>query len=161
MTSKTGRLSLAMATLALCLIAPMAFACAAPAESSAWKRSMVEWVNVQRQAQGKPALALDGKLARAAQGHACAMAASGQMVHQIPGGPDFVQRLNSEGYRPRAGAENIAKMRSAGHQRTAEIWQNSPPHWANILNAKVNEIGIGLAMAEGRYYWVMDVGREK
>lgn len=138
-----------------------ALACTAPGNSKAMASEMISWINAQRRAKGLSTLSMDSKLAAAAQGHACDMATRGYFGHQRAGGPDLARRLRSNGYAYRAAAENIAKMGSADVSRAARIWRESPPHWANILNRKVNEIGLGIAVGGDRVYWVMNVGREK
>lgn len=146
----------------LCLVAaPMAQACSQPSNAAALESQMIGWINAQRKAKGLNTLSKNAKLAGAAQGHACDMAERGYFSHQRAGGPDLGQRLKSKGYRYRAAAENIAKVRSGEVERAAGVWRNSSGHWANILKPGVSDIGMGLAMAGGQYYWVMNVGKSK
>ncbi len=138
-----------------------AFACSQPAGAAQLENAMVAWINDQRQANGLPALKKSSKLAASAQGHACDMAERGFFAHQRAGGPDLAARLRQEGYRYRAAVENIAKVRPGSVGNAAELWRNSSGHWRNILNAKVTEVGIGIASAGGRDFWVMNAGRSK
>lgn len=122
---------------------------------------MLAWINAQRQANGLNSLQMNAKLDRAAQGHACDMASRGYFGHQRAGGPDLPARVRGEGYRYRTTAENIAKVGGPEVGRAATVWRNSPGHWDNILNRRVNEIGLGLATTNGNYYWVINMGRHK
>lgn len=143
------------------LTAPMAQACSQPANATALENEMIGWINAQRKAKGLSALSKNAKLEAAAQSHACDMATRGYFSHQRAGGPDLGRRLKSNGYRFRAAAENIAKVRSGEVSRAAGVWRDSSAHWANIMNSRVSEIGMGLAMAGGQYYWVMNVGKSR
>ncbi|MFO7857188.1 MAG: hypothetical protein R6V44_18585 [Paracoccaceae bacterium] len=54
-----------------------------------------------------PPLAWSGRLARAAEGHAFALIDADAQAHQLPGGPSVLERIEAEGYAPRAWAENV------------------------------------------------------
>ncbi|WP_435256913.1 CAP domain-containing protein [Thioclava sp. FR2] len=152
--------SIVLASL-LALSTTASFACTKPKQAAAMEAEMIGWINAQRKAKGLATLSKNGNLTKAAQQHACDMADRRYFAHQRAGGPDMGQRIKSNGYRYRTAAENIAKMGSPSVNSTAMIWKNSPGHWANILKSNVREIGIGLAVADGKYYWVMNVGRSK
>lgn len=122
---------------------------------------MIQWINAQRQAHGLNPLRQDAQLAQAAQGHACDMATRGYFGHQRAGGPDLSARVKATGYRFRTAAENIAKVGAPEVLRAATVWRDSAGHWQNILNRQVTEIGVGVAMAGGQVYWVMNVGKPR
>ena len=145
----------------LAVSTPAALACTKPKQASAMETEMIGWINAQRKARGLAVLSKNGSLSKAAQQHACDMADRGYFAHQRAGGPDMGQRIKSNGYRYRSAAENIAKMGSPDVNKAAMIWKNSSGHWSNILKTNVRDIGIGLAVAGGKYYWVMNVGRSK
>jgi len=54
-----------------------------------------------------PPLAWSGLLARAAEGHGRALIDADAQTHQLPGGPSVLERIEAEGYAPRAWAENV------------------------------------------------------
>jgi uncharacterized protein YkwD len=64
---------------------------------------------------------------------------------------DFVARIQATNYLAGAGSwtvgENIAWGGGtyATPKSTVQMWMNSPPHRANILNPQFHEIGIGIA----------------
>ncbi len=154
--------SLLIGAMATVFALGTAQACTKPANTSALGAEMIQWINQQRRAKGLGALAPSSKLAAAAQGHACDMAERGYFAHQRPGGgPKLGARVQSEGYRYREVAENIAQTGRADVERAAKLWRESAGHWANILKPNVAEIGMGLASRGGQVYWVMNVGRTR
>jgi Cysteine-rich secretory protein family len=58
-------------------------------------------INAERRVRGLPALAANGRLARAARGHAADMVARGYFAHTSPGGITFAARLRQVGYMAR------------------------------------------------------------
>lgn len=54
-----------------------------------------------------PPLAWSDPLALAAEGHALALIEADAQAHQLPGGPSVLERIEAEGYAPRAWAENV------------------------------------------------------
>ncbi len=150
-------------TLAIVLLpVGSALACAQPAGVQSLQSGLIGWINQQRMAQGLNRLAVSGKLAATAQGHACDMAERGYFGHQRAGGPGLGARLKARGFRYRTAAENIAKTRAMDLSAPAGVWQASPAHWANILKRDVTEIGMGIAIGgDGRTYWVMNIGRAR
>ena len=58
-------------------------------------------------------------------------------------------------------AENIAYTYSySTGQNIWDQWKSSPPHWANLQDARAGEFGIGTAIgSDGFMYVVMDFGR--
>lgn len=131
---------------------------AAAAKPGALKNDVFAAVNRERQKQGLPALARNGKLNKAAQAHAADMARRGALSHTGGDGSNFGQRMQRQGYRFRAGAENVA----AGQQDAAAVmksWMNSAGHRGNILNKDMKHIGVGFARAsDGQPYWVQVFG---
>lgn len=139
-----------------------AAACTRPDNAATLSVGMIEWINAQRQAKGLGRLQPSEALEAAAQGHACDMADRGYFEHQRPGGgPNLAARVRAQGYRYGRVAENIAMTGAADVATTAKLWRDSPGHWANILMPDVAQIGMGLAVAKGRTYWVMNVGRRR
>lgn len=145
------RLALAAAVM---LAAAPALACTQPANATAVKAQVVSLVNAQRAKAGLPAMDSQSNLNRAAQTHACDMAATLNMSHTGSDGSDMSQRISRAGYRWRAANENIGKG-FADAARAVQWWMNSPGHRRNILSSN-REIGVGVAVgSDKRLYWVM------
>jgi uncharacterized protein YkwD len=115
-----------------------AFACPATADLEAgYARRLAELVNKYRSSHGRPALTVDGAIAKLAQEHSAAMARAGQLNHD-----DFPSRVRRSG-RPMC-VENVGwNYRSPESQ--FEGWRASPGHDRNMLDPRVDRIGIGTA----------------
>jgi Cysteine-rich secretory protein family len=110
--------------------------------------------NEDRAQQGLGPLKWDPALARAAQRHAELMVGRGALSHQYAGEADLVTRVGQEGAHFRVVAENLAVAPSPD---AVEVeWMHSPPHRRNILDARLNEIGIGLVRQGGNLWAVED-----
>jgi hypothetical protein len=110
--------------------------------------------NVDRAQQGLGPLKWDPALARAAQRHAEWMIHHGELSHQYAGEADLVTRVGQEGAHFRVVAENLAV---APTPQAVEVeWMHSPPHRRNILDARLNEVGIGLVRQGGNLWAVED-----
>ncbi|CAL9350630.1 CAP domain-containing protein [Streptomyces sp. enrichment culture] len=114
--------------------------------------------NRERAGAGLPALAADGRLARAAQAHSTDMVARDFYAHTDPDGGQPWDRAAAAGATRRTVGENIA----CGQRSPAEVvegWMNSPGHRANILKAEFTHVGVGLA-GGGRAgtYWTQLFG---
>jgi hypothetical protein len=82
------------------------------------------------------------------------MAARRSISHQYPGEPDLASRGRSAGGRFSLIAENVAEAETALEIHTA--WMNSPGHRANILDGKLNAVGIRVVRRDGQLYAVQD-----
>jgi hypothetical protein len=108
---------------------------------------------------GLGTLMVDAKLATAAQGHAKSMARGpglARYAHQVDGkGPDA--RVTDAGYRWSMVSENIAWSKGHELEKLAECfvdgWWNSPHHRENMLEPRVEDIGVGLARATGNEWF--------
>jgi uncharacterized protein YkwD len=144
--------------LALALVAaPAAAACVLPDNVKALQAEVLAGMNAQRRARGLPALQMDAKLARAAQGHACDNAARQSYSHVGSDGSQLQNRLGLSGYRYRLAAENTGRG-------AVQWWMNSPHHKDNILLAPAVDVGIGIALSEApdsRLHWVVNFGKSK
>jgi hypothetical protein len=111
--------------------------------------------NEDRAQQGLGPLKWDPALARAAQRHAEWMIRQGgSLSHQYAGEADLVTRVGQQGAHFRVVAENLAV---APNPNAVEIeWMHSPPHRRNILDARLNEVGIGLVRQGGNLWAVED-----
>jgi len=117
-------------------------------------RYLFELVNQERVTVGLLPLAWNNALAVAAERHAERMAASGSISHQYAGEPDLPERFGAEGARFSAVAENVALNGTVNGLHSA--WMHSPGHRANILDANMTEMGIGVVKVNGRMYAVED-----
>jgi len=119
---------------------------------------VVDRTNAERARHRLRTLAVDQRLAAAAQAHSADMVRRAFFAHESPDGRQVWDRAVAAGYAYRKVAENIA----AG-QRTAEEvvrgWMESPGHRANILDGDLTQIGVGRADG-GSYgvYWTQVFG---
>jgi hypothetical protein len=117
--------------------------------------ALMRATNEDRAQQGLGPLKWDPALARAAQRHAEWMIRQGGgLSHQYAGEADLVTRVGQEGAHFRVVAENLAVAPTPGAVETE--WMHSPPHRRNILDARLNEIGIGLIRQGGNLWAVED-----
>lgn len=110
-------------------------------------------VNAARQRVGAAPLTLAPPLNSAAQNHAQDLANHQRLSHSGSNGSTLRSRIDATGYNWRAIGENVAM----GQPTAAEVmnsWMNSPGHRQNLLNPTFTELGLGLAEAGGRRYWV-------
>jgi uncharacterized protein YkwD len=128
---------------------------AEPDRDTAMESEVVAIVNQERAAAGCNALAVDERLANAAQSHSSDMADRGYFSHTTPEGKTFVDRARAAGY-PSPGGENIA-MGQRSPQQVMDDWMNSDGHRRNILNCEFRTIGVGLD-TDG-WYWTQVFGR--
>lgn len=113
---------------------------------------VIELVNKERQAAGKPALKADDELNKIAAVRAKEI--SEKFSHIRPDGTKCFTAYNEAGYSYVAAAENIAYNYNDSADDIMDIWMNSSGHKANILSDDVTNIGVGYYEADGRYYWV-------
>jgi hypothetical protein len=110
--------------------------------------------NEDRREQGLTALQWNDALATAAQAHAERMAREGTLSHQYAGEPPLMQRAAQAGAHFEAIAENVAM--APDPEAVEQAWMHSTPHRTNILDPKMNAIGIGVADRGGNLYAVED-----
>lgn len=155
--SRAHLLVMAMSALMLALFnVPTSQAAASPE----FLNRVIELTNEQRNIAGCSNLTWDPQLATAAQRHADDMAANDYFSHNSRNGATFTTRLRNAGYRYRLAAENLAAGQTTPEEVVAS-WMNSPSHRANILNCRLQNIGIGYGVnGNSSYgtYWVQDMG---
>ena len=100
-------------------------------------------------------LTLDPRLNAAALVQATDMAKHEMMSHEGTDGSTFNQRIDRQGYRYKAAAENVAAgQKTVGH--VMKSWMDSPHHKENILGPYA-QVGFGIARDEnGVTYWCAD-----
>ncbi len=129
-------------------------------EGGEWREAAEEIfarVNQARAQQGLEKLEWDASLAAAALEHCRRMAAEGEIEHRYTGEPALAERTASAGARFNLVEENIGTGPTAA--RLHEEWMNSPGHRANLLNPRVNRVGIVVVLARGTLYAVEDFSR--
>ncbi len=108
-------------------------------------------VNRERAAHGERPLRANRRLRRAAQRHTDSMAFGDYFKHVGPRGQTPLTRMRDAGYVSRRVSyevgENIAwgTLGLATPRAIVASWMASPPHRANILDARYRETGIGVA----------------
>lgn len=114
-------------------------------------------VNLQRLLNGCPPLRLDKQLRKAARRHSRAMARANIMAHQLEGEAAFTRRITRAGYRWQRVAENVA-LGFDSAQSVMDAWMNSPDHRTNILDCRLQDIGVGIVLHDGALWWTQDFG---
>jgi hypothetical protein len=118
------------------------------------EQQVMQATNADRAEHGLAPLNWDPALAQAAAQHAQIMAGQPALSHQYPGEPDLVARGGAAGAHFRSIAENVALGPSS--EALEQEWMNSPPHRANILDPRMNSIGVGMVKRGANYYAVED-----
>ncbi len=142
----------------LAVVAAVSLRCAAAQRpTSVAEQYLFTAANAERAQRGLPELHWDAMLYRAAQGHAQEMAERASISHQYPGEAELAVRAKQAGARFSLVAENVAEAPSA--VRIHDAWMNSPGHRANLLDPKVDSIGISVIRRDGQLYAVQDFDR--
>jgi hypothetical protein len=113
--------------------------------------------NAERVQRGLPALHWDAALARAANQHAFEMAERASISHRYPGEAALGERARQQGARFSVVAENVAEAPNA--IRIHGAWMHSEEHRANLLDASVDSVGIGVLRRGDELYAVEDFDR--
>lgn len=118
---------------------------------------LVQAANQARAQVGAGSLSWDAALAAAAREHCLRMAEEGPISHRYANEPDLTERAAGTGAHFSLIEENVAMADSP--QRVHELWMNSPGHRENLLNPRVNRVGIAVVYARGQIYAVADYAR--
>lgn len=133
--------------------------CLSPEDSVRLADQVLELVNLERAIEGLAPVLENPTLTKLAEDYACRMIDEGFFDHFDPfSGDGPAERAARKGYRFLAIGENLA----AGQQSAAEVmdvWMQSPPHRAIILDPKWEEVGVAVRSG-GTYaiYWVQEFG---
>lgn len=147
----TTAMSCAAATVAIAALnAPAQTATSADLQA----RHVFALTNQDRAAQGLPPLRWSASLAQSADAHAVIMSEQPQLSHQYPGEPGLRERAGAVGVHFQTIAENIASGWSAEQINTA--WMHSQSHRRNILDPRVNVLGVAVVRRGGQLYAVED-----
>jgi hypothetical protein len=134
--------------LFLGLLAP--FSTKAQQAPSPQAKKLLDLTNQARADHGLQPLRWDAALASAAQAHAQKMLDQRTLSHQLPGEPDLPARAGQAGAHFHVIAENVAM--GANADALQKEWMNSTPHRTNILDPRLDHVGIGVAERNGYLY---------
>ena len=146
-------------TRTLAALAAMLVAVVAPSQGSArpgssatpeahLQSALLVQINSFRAAHGLARLRVSGALNVVADGHSAQMARLGYFSHDSANGQSFSARIarlySPRGYRSWSVGENLVwGGPDIGAGRAFRLWLSSPPHRANLLNARWREVGLG------------------
>ena len=128
---------------------------------------LVDAVNALRASFGLAPYNISSILMSTAQAQADFLAATGSMTHSGPGGIGLTARLLAAGY-PLAGdlslggfrAENITGgEESMPAESAVDQWTGDALHLNTMASPYLMEIGAGVAISNGRVYYVIDAAR--
>ena len=120
------------------------------------QQQVLTLVNLNRRRGGCGDLSLDRRLIDAANGHAADMARHDYFAHESRNGDGAGDRVSEAGYQWRRYGENIARGVDSAYA-VVDGWMHSPEHRHNILDCRLDQMGVGLALAGDRTaYWVQD-----
>lgn len=127
--------------------------------------SLINEVNALRAANGLAPYSINPILMAIAQQHAEFMAAYGVSHYGYSGTRPYQRALNA-GY-PLAGdlslggfmSENITAGSEKSVQQAVLEWQGDAPHLNTMLSPNLTEIGAGVAIVDGRVYYVIDCAK--
>jgi uncharacterized protein YkwD len=127
--------------------------------ASAAEQQLFAGVNRARKAQGLPGLKWDEALAAAARRHAGLMAQHGSAEHGYAGEPSLASRATQAGAHFVWLAENVIQGRNV--EMVQEEFLKSANHRANMLDADMNSIGVGVVERGGQLFAVEDFSKAK
>ncbi|HEX7730510.1 MAG TPA: CAP domain-containing protein [Terracidiphilus sp.] len=146
---------------AMCLLLVLGCVAAAAQESPRMMPGAAEQLlalaNQARAQAGAGKLAWDAALAEAARLHCLRMAQEGPIAHRYNGEAGLADRAGKAGAHFSLIEENIAVGSSAADIH--EGWMNSPGHRENLLNPRVDRVGIAVVEVRGALYAAADYGR--
>ncbi|MFD1369525.1 CAP domain-containing protein [Actinoplanes sichuanensis] len=154
--SPTGRAAVPGADPIVASRTAVTSASVAPGPQSPVQQQVLALVNQERKEAGCDPITLDRRLIQAANRHASDMARRGYFDHESPAGEKAGSRVTGAGYPWRRYGENIAKGQDSPFRVMAD-WMRSPGHRENILDCRLDQMGVGLALAaDDTPYWVQD-----
>jgi hypothetical protein len=148
----------AISILALTLLPAMAAMPSSPKpKGTVAEQYLFSAANAEREQRGLPPLKWDETLHYAAQRHAGEMAARESISHQYPGELDLAARGHVAGAKFTVISENVAEAWNA--PTIHDAWMHSPDHRANLLDPRVNSVGISVLRRGEQLYAVEDFDR--
>lgn len=143
--------------LALVFVASLVATAAAAQRIQPESQELLEAANRSRAQAGLSSLKWDATLARAAREHCLQMAEHGPISHRYAGEPDLTERAAAAGAHFSLVEENVAMADSPTRVHT--LWMTSKGHRENLLNPRVDRVGIAVVYARGELYTVADYAR--
>lgn len=138
---------------------PLAVGASAPASLARVEcsrhQSLLTLIYGLRQAHQLPLPTPSPALMQLAQAHADDMAAHHFFAHVSPTYGDAAERLEAAGQRYVRVVENLAS--AADTDEAFAQWQQSPSHMANLLDGRVDHIGIGIVVPKERHQSILIV----
>lgn len=131
------------------------------------ERRVITLTNDLRVKNALTPLDSEGRLTETARVYAAHLASTGKLDHEADGATP-AERVKKRGYSYCMVAENLAsEYSSAGFtadtlsRNVVEGWSGSPTHRANMLQADLTQIGVGIARSaiDGEYFAVQVFGR--
>jgi hypothetical protein len=135
----------------LSIVSAKSFAQSSPSGS---EKFLFDAVNRERALKNLQPLQWDANLASAARIHLHKMVERNLLSHQFSGEADLTKRAKDSGAHFSMVAENIAEAPSDSELHIG--WMKSTPHRENILNPRLNSIGIAVEMRGTQYFAVQD-----
>ena len=118
------------------------------------QQRVMDLTNQARAQAGLPPLKWDPALAAAAYTHDQRMVQEGPISHRYGGEPDLPERASTAGARFSLVEENIAVASSP--DQVHDLWMHSQGHHDNLMNPKIDSIGVALIPSRGVLYAVAD-----
>lgn len=118
-------------------------------DSSLTPSGIILFTNTKRMLQGLPPLRRNARLDAVAAAKLDDLFARQYFAHESPDGRDVVDLAMGAGYQYHTLGENLALGDFDDADAVVEIWMDSVPHRANILNPEFTEIGA--AARYGKY----------
>ena len=137
--------------IALGLMAPALFA------QSVSEQYLLAAANRDRAEHGLGPVRVDEHLALAARMHAYQMGDHRTISHQFPGEQDLASRAGDAGAHFSLVTENVAEASNSA--QIHDMWMASEGHRANLLDPKVDSVGIAVVQKGRQLYAVEDFAR--
>ena len=148
------KLALLLLLIAPATLALPVFAQRSPTVAEQYLQSAADQ---ERAALHLPPLRRDPALVQAALAHARLMVAHNGISHQFPGEAELSDRAAAIGARFSVISENVAEGNSPAGIH--EAWMHSPGHRRNLLDPRVDAVGIAVVSRDGQLFAVEDFER--
>jgi uncharacterized protein YkwD len=152
---RLGAASFSLLAAACLLVAPTLRAQAnSEGDLTVAEQYLLAAANLDRATQGLPALHLNPVLSHASAFHAEQMASHSAISHQFPDEPGLATRGSNAGVHFSLITENVGEAPTS--VIIHNLWMHSPGHRANLLDPKVDSIGIAIVTRDNQLYAVED-----
>lgn len=121
--------------------------------------ALIDAVNTLRLNNGLAPYRIDNTLMAIAQSHSNYQASIGQVTHIGPGGSRPRDRAAAAGYGGGGTffiSENIAGGTDLSVEGAIQMWLGDDPHIQTMLSANYQDVGAGVAVANGFVYYTLD-----